>query len=175
MKTWECRIEKHIKNPLWRHWINFFLNLRMVSSQIFVKVMWSNFHQHRPRFVEMRGCDRHTDRQTDTHTHTLTHRQGSPGVNIFSPEMTEHKNTHPNHWYHNRNPRDNQRWTHIKIITEHFLRYIPVYVTQYLLNAFNNAKFIHILRPCNQQRLNKPRPITLCIISSKCMKCISAV
>ena len=30
--------------------------------------MWSNFHQHRPRFVEMRGCDRHTDRQT----HILT-------------------------------------------------------------------------------------------------------
>ena len=49
-----------------------FQNLRKVSSQIFVKVMWSNFHQHRPRFVEMRGCDRHTDRQTHTHTDAQT-------------------------------------------------------------------------------------------------------
>ena len=84
-----------------------------------------------------------THRQTHRHTHkhTLTHRQGSPAVNIFSPEVTEYKNTHQNFWYHNRNQRNNHRWIHIKIITE----------------------------------LHKLRPISLCLIPSKCMKCISAV
>ena len=70
LKTLECHIEKHRKKSLWRQWIKFFLNLRKASSQIFVEIMWSNFHQHRPRFVEMRGCERHTDRHTDTHTNT---------------------------------------------------------------------------------------------------------
>ena len=60
-----------------------FQNLRKVSSQIFVKIIWSMFHQNRPRIVEMRGRDRYTD--------ILTHRRGSPWVNIFSPEMTEYK------------------------------------------------------------------------------------
>ena len=63
-----------------------FQNLRKVSSQIFLKVMWSKFHQNRPRIVEMRGCYR----QTHTHTDAQT---GSPWVNIFSPEMTEYKNS----------------------------------------------------------------------------------
>ena len=35
-----------------------FKNLRKVSSQIFVNVMWSKFHRNRPRILEMRGCDR---------------------------------------------------------------------------------------------------------------------
>ena len=61
-----------------------FQNLRKVSSQIFVKIIWSKFHQNRPRIVEMRGCYR------QTHTHTDA-QMGSVWVNIFSPEMTEYK------------------------------------------------------------------------------------
>ena len=59
-----------------------FQNLRKVSSQIFVKIMWSKFHQNRPRIVEMRGRDRHTDTHTDrqTHTHTHTHTDAQTGL-----------------------------------------------------------------------------------------------
>ena len=60
-----------------------FQNLRKVSSQIFVKTMWSKFQQNRSKIVEIRDDHRHTDRQT--------HRQGSSWDNIFSPEMTEYK------------------------------------------------------------------------------------
>ena len=61
-----------------------FQNLRKVSSQIFVKTMWSKFQQNRPKTGKVR----------DDHTHTLiqTHRQGSSRDKIFSPEMTEYKN-----------------------------------------------------------------------------------
>ena len=62
-----------------------------MSSQIFVKVMWSQFHQNWPGIVEMRGCDRQTHTQRHTQTHIRTHRQGLPWVNIFSPKMTEYK------------------------------------------------------------------------------------
>ena len=68
-----------------------FQNLRKVSSQIFVKTMWSKFQQNRPKTGKVRDDHRHT------HTHTLiqTHRQGSFWDNIFSPEMTEYKNVPP--------------------------------------------------------------------------------
>ena len=48
-----------------------FQNLRKVSSQIFVKTMWSEFQQNRSKIVEVR--DDH--RQTDRHTHRQTDRQ----------------------------------------------------------------------------------------------------
>ena len=63
-----------------------FQNLRKVSSQIFVKTIWSKFQQNRSKNVEIKDPDRHT------HTHIRTHRQGSSWDNIFSPEMTEYKN-----------------------------------------------------------------------------------
>ena len=53
----------------------YFQNLRKVSSQIFVKIMWSKFYQNRPRIVEMRGCDRHTHRHTSGRTD-----RGHPGL-----------------------------------------------------------------------------------------------
>ena len=59
-----------------------FQNLRKVSSQIFVKIMWSKFHRNRPYSVQIKRCDRHTDRRTD---------RDRPGDNIFSYEMTEYK------------------------------------------------------------------------------------
>merc|ERR1711989_13736 len=62
----------------------YFQNLRKVSSQNLVKIMWSKFHQNRPNSVQIKGCDRQTDRQTDTHTHIHTHRQGSFWTKIFS-------------------------------------------------------------------------------------------
>ena len=43
-----------------------FQNLRKVSSQNLVKIMWSKFHQNRPNSVQIKGCDR----QTHTHIHT---------------------------------------------------------------------------------------------------------
>ena len=61
-----------------------FQNLRKVSSQIFVKTMWSKFQQNRPKTGKVRDDHRHT--------HIQTHRQGSFWDNIFSPEMTEYKN-----------------------------------------------------------------------------------
>ena len=68
-----------------------FENLRKVSSQIFVKTMWSKFQQNRSKIVEIRDDHRQTDRQTDTHTqthtHTHTHRRTDrdrPGTNIQS-------------------------------------------------------------------------------------------
>ena len=60
-----------------------FENLRKVSSQIFVKTMWSKFQQNRSKIVEFRDNHRQTDIQT--------HRQRSSWDNIFSPEMTEYK------------------------------------------------------------------------------------
>ena len=42
-----------------------FQNLRKVSSQIFVKTMWSKFQQNRSKIVEIRDDHRHTDRRTD--------------------------------------------------------------------------------------------------------------
>ena len=45
-----------------------FQNLRKVSSQIFVKVMWSKFHRNRSNSVQIKGCYRQTDRQTDAQT-----------------------------------------------------------------------------------------------------------
>ena len=92
LKTWECRIVKHIKKAVMTSLNQHFQNLRKVSSQIFVKVMWSKFHQNRPRIVEMRGCDRQTDTHTSTHPHIRPDAQtGVPQINIFSPEMTEYK------------------------------------------------------------------------------------
>ena len=71
LKTWECRIVKHIYKPLWRHRIKIF----KIWEKCHIKIlfMWSKFHQNRPRIVEMRGCYRQTDRQTDRQTHTHTH------------------------------------------------------------------------------------------------------
>ena len=63
-----------------------FQNLRNVSSQIFVKIMWSKFHRNRSNSVQIKGCDRHTHRQTDRRTD-----RDRPGDNIFSNEMTEYK------------------------------------------------------------------------------------
>ena len=64
-----------------------FQNLRKVSSQIFVRIMWSKFHKNRPKILLNRDPGRHTDTQTDTH------RQGSFRTKIFShTEMTEYKN-----------------------------------------------------------------------------------
>ena len=42
-----------------------FQNLRKVSSQIFVKTMWSKFQQNRFRIVEIRDDHRQSHRQTD--------------------------------------------------------------------------------------------------------------
>ena len=64
--------------------------LRKVSSQFFVNVMWSKFHQNRPRIMEMKGRDIHTHAHIHTYKHILTHRRGSPLLNLFSPEMTEY-------------------------------------------------------------------------------------
>ena len=50
-----------------------FQNLRKVSSQNLVKIMWSKFHQNRPNSVQIKGCDRHTH----THTYTRTDRARS--------------------------------------------------------------------------------------------------
>ena len=58
-------------------------NLRKVSSQMFVKIMWSKFQQNRSKIVDIRD--------DDIQTHRQTHRQGSSWGNIFSPEMTEYK------------------------------------------------------------------------------------
>ena len=61
-----------------------------VSSQIFLKIIWVNFHQNRMKIVE--------NIHLDTHTHTQTHRRTDAQtrlilrVKIFSPEMTEYKN-----------------------------------------------------------------------------------
>ena len=65
--------------------------MRKVSSQILVKIICVKFHQNRPEDAATKGCDR----QTDTQTHRQTHTQTGliPGVNIFSNEMTEYKNT----------------------------------------------------------------------------------
>ena len=60
-----------------------FENLRKVSSQIFVKTIWSKFQQNRSKSLEVIDDHRQTHRQT--------HRQGSSWDNIFSPEMTEYK------------------------------------------------------------------------------------
>ena len=45
-----------------------FQNLRKVSSQNLVKIMWSKFHQNRPNSVQIKGCDRQTHRHTYTRT-----------------------------------------------------------------------------------------------------------
>ena len=45
-----------------------FQNLRKVSSQIFVKTMWSKFQQNRFKIVDIRDDHRQTDRQTDAQT-----------------------------------------------------------------------------------------------------------
>ena len=60
-----------------------FQNLRNVSSQFFVKIMWSKFHRNRSHSVQIKGCYRQTHRRTD---------RDRPGDNIFSNEMTEYKN-----------------------------------------------------------------------------------
>ena len=69
-----------------------FQNLRKLSSQIFVKIMWSKFHRNRSHSVQIKGCYRQTDRHTHTHTHTdrRTDRD-RPGDNIFSNKMAEYK------------------------------------------------------------------------------------
>ena len=67
-----------------------FQNLRKVSSQIFVKVMWSKFHRNRSNSVQIKGAYRQTDRQTHRRTDRRTDRD-RPGDNIFSYEMTEYK------------------------------------------------------------------------------------
>ena len=61
-----------------------FPNLRKVSSQIVVKIMWSKFQQNRFKIKEIRDDHRHKDRHT--------HRQGSSWDNIFSPKGTEYEN-----------------------------------------------------------------------------------
>ena len=45
-----------------------FQNLRKVSSQIFVKTMWSKFQQNRSKIVEIRDDHRHTNTHTDRRT-----------------------------------------------------------------------------------------------------------
>ena len=45
-----------------------FEKMKKVSSQIFVKTMWSKFQQNRLKNVEIKDPDRHTH----THTHTQT-------------------------------------------------------------------------------------------------------
>ena len=68
-----------------------FQNLRRVSSQIFVKTIWSTFQQNRSKMGKLKAqTDTHT--HTHAHTHARTHRQGSSWDNMFSPEMTEYKN-----------------------------------------------------------------------------------
>ena len=61
--------------------------MRKVSSQIFVKSICAKFHQNWPNGLATKCCDR----QTHTQTHTRVHTYLIPGVNIFSPEMTEYK------------------------------------------------------------------------------------
>ena len=51
-----------------------FEKLKKVSSQIFVKIIWVNFHRFKPKIVEIINPDRQTDRQTDRHTDTRTDR-----------------------------------------------------------------------------------------------------
>ena len=51
-----------------------FQNLRKVSSQNLVKIMWSKFHQNRPNSVQIKGCDRRT------HTHTHIHTDAQTGL-----------------------------------------------------------------------------------------------
>ena len=48
----------------------------------FYKIMWSKFHQNQLNSVQIKGCDRRTHR-------------ARPGVNMFSPKMTEYKNCCP--------------------------------------------------------------------------------
>ena len=45
-----------------------FENLRKVSSQIFVKTMWSKFQQNWSKAVEIRDDHKHTDTHTDAQT-----------------------------------------------------------------------------------------------------------
>jgi len=59
-----------------------FQNLRSVISFFFYKIMWSKFHQNQLNSVQIKGCDRRTHR-------------ARPGVNMFSPKMTEYKNCCP--------------------------------------------------------------------------------
>ena len=56
-----------------------FQNLRKVSSQIFVKTMWSKFQQNRSKNVEIKGPDRHkyTHTLARTHRHTDRDRPGT--------------------------------------------------------------------------------------------------
>ena len=90
LKAWECPKEKHKKKTVMKSLEQNFRNLRKVLSQIFAMIMWSKFHQNRPKIVAIRDPDRQTDRQTHTHTHRHTHRQGSFRTRIFShTEMTE--------------------------------------------------------------------------------------
>ena len=49
-----------------------FQNLRKVSSQNLVKIMWSKFHQNRPNSVQIKGCDRRTHIHTHIHTDAQT-------------------------------------------------------------------------------------------------------
>ena len=56
-----------------------FQNLRKVSSQNLVKIMWFKFHQNRSNTcsVQIKGCDRHTYTHTYTHTYRRTDRARS--------------------------------------------------------------------------------------------------
>ena len=65
-----------------------FQNFRKVSSQFYVKTMWSKFLQNQLKLWKLKTT---TDRQTHRQTDKRTHRQGSSLDNIFTPEMTEYK------------------------------------------------------------------------------------
>ena len=85
LKTWECRIEKHIKKPLWRHQIKI-LKIWEKCHLKFCLTSWG------PSFIKIGQELWKWEAVTDRHTHTHTDAQtGSPWVNIFSPEMTEYK------------------------------------------------------------------------------------
>ena len=67
----------------------YFQNLRKVSSQFFVKTMWSKFQQNRSKNVEIKGPDRNTC--THIHTHTQTGIVLGQQIQSFH-ELTEYKN-----------------------------------------------------------------------------------
>ena len=64
LKTWECRIEKHIKKPLWRHQIKIFKIWEKYHLKFLLRSCGSSFIKIDQELWKWEAV---TDRQTDTH------------------------------------------------------------------------------------------------------------
>ena len=89
-----CAKVEYVRMPHWKTYKKSRYDVIESKFSKFEKSVISNFllRSCGPSFIkigqELWKWEAVTDRQTDI----LTHRQGSPWVNIFSPEMTEYKN-----------------------------------------------------------------------------------